>query len=160
MDVTNMPSETLHLLHKLTTTYPQFTFVPAESFYWSSEVATIYYDATTDIVNIPKLLHELSHALLGHVDFILDIELIQMERDAWAFAQTLASNYSLTISTEVIEQALESYRDWIHKRSICPSCSSNGVQTKTGPYKCFACGDQWRANDARVCELRRFKLQN
>lgn len=161
MDVTNMPVKTHPLLHKLIKDYPHITFTPAETFWWSPSHATVHYrySDSTSALDVPKLLHEVSHAALEHDRYIYDIELVQMERDAWTHAQTiLAPKYNVIVPTDSIEDALESYRCWLHARSTCPECDSNGVQTKTGPYKCLACGGQWRANEARICELRRFKL--
>lgn len=158
MDVTNMPPKIQTLLTRLATDYPQIQFQPDEVFRWSPTAQTVYYRPATPF-NVPELLHELSHAILGHASYTQDIELIQIEREAWTHAQLkLAPLYDASIEEETIEEALETYREWLHGRSLCPGCNSNGLHTKTDTYKCLACGCQWRANDARICELRRFKL--
>ncbi len=86
------------------------------------------------------LLHELSHVLLGHNDFKFDVELVHKERVAWQYAKdTLAPRYGQIITDDEIEDAMDSYREWLHKRSLCPECDTSSLQTKTGTYKCLAC---------------------
>lgn len=158
MDVTNMPSKTPMLLHKVQQDFTSLTFTLDETFRWAPSRKTVYYTHDVD-VRPHNLLHELAHAVLDHHSYTQDIELIQIEREAWEYAQNvLGPKYSVIIDEDTIQEALETYRDWLHKRSLCPDCENNGIHTKTGTYKCFACGCQWRANDARICELRRFKV--
>lgn len=152
-----MPTQPPLLIRKLTQQYPQFRFSPSDAFYWSPNTRTVHY--ATPLQNREgELLHELSHALLGHSSFIKDIELLRIEREAWMHAISLSATYGVVIKEEEVEEALDTYRDWLHARSTCPDCQTNGLQTKTDTYKCFACGCQWRANDARKCALRRFRL--
>lgn len=145
---------TSSLAAKLRIDYPQFSFKPAEIFRWSPSDTTIYYVESLDI---PSLLHELSHALLGHSRYTKDIELIQMERDAWHYSKTtLALKYGLGIDNDTSENALDTYRDWLHARSICPECATTGIQSQKNTYKCISCGTIWRVNEARICHLRRY----
>lgn len=96
---------------------------------------------------------------LGHQDYDKDIRLIQMERDAWAYATaSLAARYNVDISDDTVQTALDTYRDWLHARSQCPSCQATGVQVKQHTYKCLACSRLWKVNEARLCALRRYKL--
>jgi hypothetical protein len=104
------------------------------------------------------LLHELGHALARHHDFSKDIDLLKMEREAWTKAEALAPDYEVAISEETIEEALDSYRDWLHARSRCPNCSQTGIQYDENTYHCLLCHLDWRVNDARQCGLRRYKL--
>lgn len=105
-----------------------------------------------------SLLHETAHALLSHTDFTYDINLLKLEREAWTYAKdNLALPYKVEISESTVEQALDSYRDWLHGRSACPDCRQNGIQNSDQSYTCVACGQNWRANDARRCALRRYK---
>ena len=87
-----MPSTTL-LLKQLKSNYPQFTFKKGNYFLWSPSENTIYYCDKSDNKPI-LLLHEISHALLGHADYNSDIQLITMEREAWDYAIKLAPIYS------------------------------------------------------------------
>lgn len=117
----------------------------------------MYYNESSD--DAALLLHELAHAVLKHADYTRDIELIEMERDAWDHARTvLAPRYSVPIDDAIIEDSLDTYRDWLHARSTCPDCQAIGIQIKLHHYRCLACGAQWKVNDARICALRRYKL--
>ncbi len=151
-----MPSK---LLDKLGAEYPDIRFRPGPAFKWSAEKKVLLYKLS--LKNSPSLLlHELSHALLGHDGFRLDVELVRKERLAWDYAQhTLAPRYGHIISDDEVEDAMDTYRTWLHKRSLCPDCQTSALQTKTGTYKCQACGCQWRANDARERGLRRYRVK-
>lgn len=148
------------LLTHLRIDYPLFSFVKAVDFSWSPSKQTIYYTTgETDTGHtIAFLLHELSHAVLSHADYNRDIELINMERQAWDKAKELASTYSVRIDDDIIETTLDSYRDWLHARSTCPNCSATGIQIKNRTYNCPVCHGQWRVNEARICALRRYKM--
>jgi len=151
-----MPST--HSLNQIIQDFPQFSFVTADAFRWSAETQTIHYDPTApDIQSF--LLHELGHAILQHESYAKDIDLLRLERDAWQYATSqLAPRYSGTIDTDLIEDNLDTYREWLHARSLCPDCHMTGIQTNTGHYRCVACGSRWKANEARNCALRRHRL--
>ncbi len=158
MDATIMPS-THSIINKLRTDFSQFNFEYADEFCWSSTSNTIYINP-----NVPDghayILHELSHALLGHRGYERDIELIKLERDAWEYAQNVLSRtYELAISNQTVQDNLDTYRHWLHTRSICPECEANGLQTKSQAYRCIACGHAWKVNEARLCALRRYSLR-
>lgn len=147
-----MPS-TLSVIRLLSTRYPQFIFAPSNEFRWSPSENTVFFIQNSQTPSF--LIHELSHALLGHTDYSRDVELIAMERSAWDEAMVLAREYAITIRKDDIETQLDSYRDWLHARSTCPSCSATGMQTKKREYTCLACRHSWRVNEARVCGLKR-----
>lgn len=149
------------LLKRLKNDNPEVTFTSSDTFCWSPSSKTIYYSELKSEYQKSLLLHELSHALLGHSDFEQDISLLNYEMTAWELAKTdLSDRYGVDIIDDDINDALNSYRDWLNERSKCPNCNNNAPQTKTGPYKCLICGCQWRANDARLCQLRRYKLKS
>ena len=85
------------------------------------------------------ILHEVGHALLSHRFFGTDVERLQMEVAAWEKAKELASTYGVEIDEEVIQGELDTYRDWLHKKSRCPSCGLTRFQTPDGVYHCPAC---------------------
>ena len=155
MDVITMRSTT-SILKRLQGDYPQFTFKKGASFYWSSSDKTIFYINSAKS-NLILLLHELSHAILGHNNYDQDIQLITMERQAWENTKILAKKYKIDISDDTIQSNLDSYRDWLHSRSTCPKCNSNGLQIDSKTYECFECHEKWRVNEARTCALRRYK---
>lgn len=100
------------------------------------------------------LLHEVAHAVLGHDMFDHDIELLKKEREAWSYAEkNLAPVYGITPSEDTRENALDTYRDWLHKRSLCSVCKLNALQYQKGAYKCITCKHQWsvsNSTDTRV----------
>jgi hypothetical protein len=148
-----MPST--RLLPKLEEDFPTFHFIPATEFRWSPDEMTIYYDEQAR--DDATLLHELAHAILDHKEYLKDISLIELERDAWEYAKnTLALTYKVVIEEDIIQDSLDTYRDWLHARSTCPHCSATGIQTKRNEYKCIACSTLWQVNDARFCALRRY----
>jgi predicted RNA-binding Zn-ribbon protein involved in translation (DUF1610 family) len=154
MDVTTMAS-TRSLINKLIADFPAYQFISDDNFHWSPQNKTIYY---IPLGEESVLLHEIAHAILGHTEYRRDIQLIEMERDAWNYAQhTLGINYKIPIKQEIIDATLDTYRDWLHARSTCPSCNAIGIQTKKQHYKCVSCGQSWRVNDARLCGLKRYK---
>lgn len=144
------------LLAKLEHDFPSIHFAPGDGFRWSPTESTVFYDDPSDFA---QLLHETSHGLLDHRDFIRDITLLEMERDAWQKARELALSYQLAISDDTIETALDTYRDWLEARSNCPNCSMTGVQQARYHYRCPACLTTWRVNDARVCGLKRYVIK-
>ena len=143
------------LLERLKADFTQFSFVEADRFRWSAETQTIHIDPHSDTTE-PFLLHELGHALLNHQSYAQDIDLLKLERDAWHLAVTKLSDiYGISIDNELIQDNLDTYREWLHERSLCPGCHATGLQTSFGAYSCLACGCRWKSNDARHCALRR-----
>lgn len=149
-----MPSIPL-LISKASTDFPSITFLAANEFRWSPEERTVFYEQ--DSKDVSSLLHEVSHAILDHKDYMRDIELLELERAAWSYAQTVLSPiYHVVIDADQIEDSLDTYRNWLHARSTCPACHATGFQIKKTVYKCLACQATWRVNDARMCALRRY----
>lgn len=153
-----MPS-IISLVNKLRTDFPQFQFVTSDQFKWSPAKSTIVYDSVSN--DVTSLLHEVSHAVLNHDSYAKDVQLIEMERDAWEHARgILGPLYAIPIDEGIIQASMDTYRDWLHSRSICPNCDATGVQVKKNMYRCVACNALWIVNDARICALRRYSLKN
>lgn len=127
-------------------------------FSWQYRTHTITYD-DRDPAAEALLLHEAAHAILDHRDYAYDVHLLEMERAAWDNARILARRFGVKIQAKTIEEALDTYRDWLHARSLCPRCGSTGVQDGRLNYTCLACHRQWRANEARTCQLRRYRIK-
>ena len=85
------------------------------------------------------LLHELGHAILGHTDFRTDVGRLKMEVEAWEKARELAEKYEIEYEEEMIQEELDTYRDWLHKKSRCPKCGLTRFQTPDGSYHCPRC---------------------
>lgn len=142
------------LIPKLRADFPKLTFVAGDIFHWHPAKHTVTY--VNDSHDVAALLHEVAHALLNHQGFKRDLELIEMERDAWRYAiEALAPRYGTSVSPDMAEDALDTYREWLHARSICPACTATGVQIKQHAYRCLACRSEWIVNDARQHALRR-----
>lgn len=158
MAATTTPS-TPSLLEHVAQDYSDITFTVHSNFEWAPSSKTIFYDPDDPLWKA-RLLHEIGHADLMHSTYGRDIQLIAHERDAWHHARTvLAPRYGITISGDTIEHDMDTYRDWMHARSICPACSATGLQTDDHEYTCVACRNVWRVNEARMCQLRRYQTK-
>ena len=146
---------TASLLPKLIARYPELLFAPGSRFAWSPDEKTVFYDQQ-DPENTSLLLHELAHGVLGHHTYSKDIELVAMESEAWEKALSIAEDYAVEITNDTIQDNLDTYRTWLHDRSICPQCEATGFQSGKSTYGCVACSHTWRVNDARICALRRY----
>lgn len=145
-------------LKKIISDYPDIHFSAGTTFSWSRDKQMIIYAPHKEDA-ISLLLHELAHAVLDHDNYKFDIQLLKKELEAWHYAQSiLAPHYNVIINEDVKEAALDTYRIWLHKRSLCPDCNTSSIQTQTDTYTCAVCGCQWRANKATENDLRRYKL--
>ena len=152
-------AKTNSLVAKLTLDFPAISFEHGDDSFWSPADKTVYYTQIKGGNDQKILLHELAHGILNHKQFATDILLLGMERDAWMVAkEQLGPIYAVSITDLYINEALDSYRQWLHNRSRCPQCTMNGIQQKTGSYTCLGCMYSWRVNDARRCQLRRYAL--
>jgi hypothetical protein len=147
------------LLSRLKTAYPAVTFQASDQFRWSPAEQTVCYDPAKETPEAAMaLLHELSHALLGHSDYKTDFELLQLEVAAWHHAEGLASEHSVSIDPDHIQDCLDTYRDWLHARSKCPSCTEHGLQKNRTTYTCLNCRAEWHVTSERFCRpYRRLK---
>lgn len=117
--------------------FPEFKFKKAKKSRWSSAERVIYY--TNDA---RELMHELGHAVLGHRFIGSDVGLLRQERAAWTKARELALGYSVILDEEYIEESMDTYRRWLHKRSLCTRCKYSAIE-EGGVYRCFMCGNTW-----------------
>ena len=85
------------------------------------------------------MLHEVSHAILRHRDFKMDIERLKMEVAAWEKARELAEKYDVEVNEDIIQRELDTYRDWLHQKSRCPKCGLTRFQTPDSRYHCPRC---------------------
>lgn len=137
---------------------PLPAFVEGEIFSWNHTSRTITYNPIHSQA-VPYLLHEFCHALLSHATYTHDVSLLKMESEAWHQAEALARELDIVIDSTLIELSLDTYRDWLHSRSLCPQCTSTGLQDGASAYRCLSCRHTWRVNEARTCELRRYSTQ-
>lgn len=86
-----------------------------------------------------QLLHEVGHALLGHCEYGADLERLKMERAAWEKARELCGRHGVEYDEAAVEGALDTYRDWLHRRSRCAKCGLTRFQGADGRYRCPGC---------------------
>lgn len=147
------------LLNSLVSDFPELTFAPSRTFFWSPKDRIIHYQSDTknNLVSNWSLLHELSHALLDHQTYMSDFELLQMELDAWLKAEKLAQHYGYEIDQDHIQDCIDTYRDWLYQRSTCPTCTSCSTETSHRTYTCLNCGTEWKVSASRLCRPYRRK---
>jgi len=147
------------LLDRLRRDYPTLQFVEDKSFYWSPLTRQIFYAPNSSGSGLRAILHETAHALLEHTNYSLDFELLQMEAAAWETAKRLALRYGVAVDEDEIQDCLDSYRDWLYKRSVCPTCGNKSSQQDDEPrYRCFNCHATWDVAPSRFCRpYRQFK---
>jgi tRNA(Ile2) C34 agmatinyltransferase TiaS len=145
------------IIAKLQALFPELRFTPGKQFYWSPETGEISYEA--DARNrqaVWSLLHETGHALLDHTSYQGDFELVKLEMAAWERARELAADLGIKINEEHVQNSLDTYRDWLHKRSICPSCGTKCLQQGDFiHYRCFNCHTVWKVSTSRFCRAYR-----
>lgn len=130
--------------------YPQFAFHAGTQDHWSPKTHTITYDPSQDLEDLKSgVLHELAHALLGHRTYRSDFELLKLESDAWELATQIGPKYGVLIDDERIQNCLDTYRDWLHRRSTCPTCGTHVLQKDSSHYHCFNCHSQWQVSSGR-----------
>lgn len=139
------------LLPRLRLDYPAISFVEATRFSWHAGDCRVCYKRTEDIQGTYALIHELGHGLLDHTDYRSDIELLQIEVAAWEKAREIAEHYGFVIDEDYIQDALDSYRDWLHLRSTCPNCYERCLQHDRHTYHCHNCGSEWHVSRSRLC---------
>ncbi len=143
----------LTLLAKLEKDFPELTFEAGTEFCWSpkTQCITYYADPDDETVAAWSLLHEVAHADLGHNRYGSDFELLHMEAAAWHQAAKLAEKYGYEISSDHIQDCLDTYRDWLHQRSTCPRCGTTSLQATARKYQCHNCSTSWTVTASRFC---------
>ena len=125
------------LIKKIRQDYPDFRFIDGKKFTFRYPRTIVVGPAEphADLL----LLHELGHAILGHRDYETDIKRMKMEVDAWEETRKLSRIYGVEFNEDVMQDELDSYRDWLHKKSRCPECGLTRFQTPDGQYHCPRC---------------------
>ena len=124
-------------LSKLISDYPQFSFKSGKKFKFRPKKTIFYVSKSPNFK--PLLLHELSHALLGHFSFETSLERLQIERDAWQKTSELCALYSIPFSEDFFAEELDSYRDWLHKKTLCRVCGLSCIELSSTSLYCPKC---------------------
>ncbi|MGH7156865.1 MAG: ImmA/IrrE family metallo-endopeptidase [Candidatus Saccharimonadales bacterium] len=139
--------------------YPQFRFEAGSQEHWSPKSGTITYNQSEPLDELRYgLLHELAHALLGHTTYQSDFELLKLESQAWELAAKIGKKYKIKLDEEHIQDCLDTYRDWLHRRSKCPTCGMHVLQKSANAYQCFNCGTAWRVSHRRFARSYRRRI--
>lgn len=142
------------LVEKVMADFSSIDFISSEKFRWSPEDNVIFFNTKTDNSEW-SLLHEIGHVLCEHKIYSSDVGLLKMEVQAWQKARKLANKYAINIDEEHIEKCLDSYRDWLYRRSSCPKCSQAGIEKSLGIYLCVNCKNQWKVTAEKFCRVYR-----
>ena len=130
------------LIERLEADYPKFRLREGKRFSFRPPRTIIFVlgsEGTEQNSMCLQLLHEVGHAMLEHKNFTTDTERLQMERAAWEQARVLCERYSVEYDEEFVEEELDTYRDWLHRKSCCPRCGLTRYQTRDGKYHCPGC---------------------
>lgn len=147
------------LINRLKADHPDFFFVEGSLLCWSPKQKQIFYNPNGGGRGVWGVLHEIGHARLGHSSYASDVELVHKEVLAWQEAQLLARDYDIALDDEYIQDCLDTYRDWLHKRSTCPECAAKGLQTTRERYECINCHKEWGVSSSRFCRPYRVQQQ-
>lgn len=142
---------------ELKSMYPAIHFTPGEIFSYSHGNSTVTYpiDSVQDTRFFYSLLHELGHAEALHNNFKSDLELIKLERDAWEKSKDIGQKIGIVVDHDHIEKCMDTYRDWIYARSLCPNCHQCGIQSARTAYSCPFCHNTWVVSQSRLCKVTR-----
>lgn len=158
MDAMSLPARTQNsfadLLMQVGLDFPDIRFEGSGTFCWSADTGTVHYDENADFASW-SLLHEIGHMSGKHSDYSSDAMLVRMEVEAWETAKQLGDKYGFSIEEDYVQDCIDSYRDWQHKRSACPACTQTGFEQTSGQYMCFNCQSTWKVTTNRFCRVYR-----
>ncbi len=125
------------LLERIKRDFPEFNFCEGKKFVFKPP-KTIILGPEEPSYNL-LMLHELAHAVLRHRNFKMNVERLKMENEAWEKTRELAQRYGVDFDEEIAQEELDTYRDWLHKKSRCPECGLTRFETPDGQYHCPRC---------------------
>ncbi len=125
------------LIDRLKEDFPELVFYEGKKFLFRPP-RTIFFNTDESAFEL-LTLHEVSHAVLEHRNFRTDLERVKMENAAWEKTKELADKYGVVIDEDLIQDELDTYRDWLHKKSRCPKCGLTRFQTSDAKYHCPRC---------------------
>ena len=126
-------------IEQLEDDFPGLVFRAGKKFMFRPPKTIVFEQQKNDERSKLLILHEVGHALLEHKNFNTDIERVKMERDAWEKAKELCERYNVFYDEELVEAELDTYRDWLHRKSRCPQCGLTRYQGEDGRYICPKC---------------------
>ncbi|MBQ3430949.1 hypothetical protein IJG20_02535 [Candidatus Saccharibacteria bacterium] len=130
-------SSNLTFLETIKSAYPNFSFKPGKKFLFRPKKTIFYFESDENFR--PHLLHELSHALLGHFSFNTSLERLEIERDAWEKTRELCEQFSIPFPETLAEADLNTYRDWVHQKTLCKTCGLTCLEINLKTLYCPFC---------------------
>lgn len=124
-------------IQQLRSDFPEFKFIKGNKFAFRPP-KTVVLGPSEPFWEF-LALHEVSHAILKHKTFRMDVERLRMENEAWEKARELALRYNIEVNEDLIQDQLDTYRDWLHTKSKCKKCGLTCYQTPDGVYHCPRC---------------------
>ncbi len=156
VSISSNSSRVKEFIGQLKSDFPAYGFKVGDQDHWSPGHNTITYNPHRTLKELQFcVLHELAHAELKHKNYSSDIELLKLEAEAWALAAKIGRKYKVQITQEHIQHCLDSYRDWLHRRSACPNCGLRVLQTSSENYECFNCHKTWAVTPDRFTRAYR-----
>ncbi len=125
------------IIDRLEMDYPDLRFVAGEKFAFRPPRTIVYEQGAANFDLLT--LHEVGHALCGHKTFKMNIRRLKMEVEAWEKARELAKSYGVPFDDDVVQDELDTYRNWLHQKSRCPKCGLTRFETPEGEYRCPQC---------------------
>ena len=122
------------LVARLARDFPEITFVRGERFLFRPPRTVVVAEG-----EVLLLLHEVGHALIGRFEFRTEIERLRIEVAAWEKARELCAQYGVEMDEGLMQDELDSYREWLHQKSRCPVCGLTRFQTPDGVWHCPGC---------------------
>ena len=126
---------------KLTSDFPDFTFKTGKKFAFRPP-KTIFLGPPQPNYAL-QTLHELAHALCGHKDYTTSVSRLKLEREAWERARSLFKTYrNLSPDSwgeDFVEDSLDTYRDWLHQKTLCKTCGLTCFESDDGTLHCPRC---------------------
>ena len=127
------------LVVRLMRDFPEINFVFGQRFKFRPPKTIIIAREGDGTFRDLLLLHEVGHALSGRFEFKTEVERLKIEVEAWEKARELCVRYGIKADEELIQGELDSYREWLHKKSRCPVCGLTRFQTPDSAWHCPGC---------------------
>ena len=140
---TTLPKITISFIKLLAETYPEVIFKCGKRFAYHPKNTVIIGPAEPNFALLA--LHELGHALSHHQDYKVDIDRLKIESEAWQAAKRQIENhpewsdYGIAYDEDFAEEQLDTYRNWLHQKSLCKKCGLTRIETPDGKYHCPNC---------------------
>ncbi len=141
LDEQKIPLNCLSFVKTLVSDYPELIFKTGKKFSYRPP-NTIFLGQPQPFFAL-QTLHELAHALCGHKDWSTSVSRIKIEREAWERARDLYKTYEKLIpdpwDEDFIEDSLDTYRNWLHQKTLCKTCGLTRFQDDDGVFHCPHC---------------------